>query len=783
MKIQGLFLCSSLLCLAACGGGGGNSGSGDAGDSGSSSSGGSSSSSSGVPARAPEGQIGVLPIELLAEGQTLLVKGRSRSEDDGINFLLPGDGSVSGIKINGESLNLSSGENASALRSGGMFKVQEAGGESQEVFAPLNPGSNTVEITVSDEMGNETVTTTTFVNEGLFGGIDTGNIMPDTAGNRMLIIESSNIYEIDLTTHYRRMLRNPEGDPLWIAGIGAYRSSENQIYYATPSNDPASIVLRRIDLDTGADELISSLGAAAFGEGPVLEEMTGITYDPATDTVYVLGHDPAEADAGLNLIISVNTATGNRAIVSDELAEVGAIAWDSTAGRLLAVTSNSGLFAVDASDGDSTVISQYAPVLVGAGPVYGLSSPSSLVFDPTADRALFVAQGEEDSGYSLFSVDLSNGDRAVISNMKTAGSGPGFFEHGVRGLAVNPLTQKAWAAVDNLYSLLEIDLASGDRGIFSSSIGGGAGLVRPQHGRFDEAGRRLLVVDRLMAALVAVDVDDGNRTVISGAGAGSGTDFDTPVAIDINAAGSVAYVLDVGLDCVFAVDLSNGERTVISGNSVGTGAPLALTFDDDSAVPMIADMVYDEARDRLLITDTETDSLLAVDVESGDRSVAAGDLAEDQPRSFTLEIDRSGNRLYMALVDVVSDNRDLKSRILEMDLATDSVQELIPFADTRQYMYFHDLALSPDGNTLYVMNNGEDQGRQIYVVDIPTRQLIQGTMQQHAFSNQLTTIETGPSNNSVYMFDQMSGAVMLMQVDRVFGSTYFHEYEGAIISQ
>jgi hypothetical protein len=190
-------------------------------------------------------------------------------------------------------------------------------------------------------------------------------------------------------------------------------------------------------------------------------------------------------------------------------------------------------------------------------------------------------------------------------------------------------------------------------------------------------------------------------------------------------------------------------------------------------------MVFDEARHRLLIADRDSDAIMAVNVETGARSVVASNLAlNDTPEALTLAIDRPGNRLFISVVDAVSNQ--FRSKILEMDLTTDDVEVLIPLVP--EYRQFHDLALSADGDLLYVLNNREK--RQIYVVDPATRQFREGTnVLEHKFSDQLTTIETGPSNNSVYMFDQMSGAVMLMQINEVSGSTHLHEYEGVILSQ
>jgi sugar lactone lactonase YvrE len=91
----------------------------------------------------------------------------------------------------------------------------------------------------------------------------------------------------------------------------------------------------------------------------------------------------------------------------------------------------------------------------------------------------------------------------------------------------------------------------------------------------DTARNRAVVVDIILAALIGVDLETGDRTVITQrGGAGSGDDFSGPLDIEVDMVNDRAFVTDQYLDAVFSVDLSSGARAILSGNTVGTGDPL-----------------------------------------------------------------------------------------------------------------------------------------------------------------------------------------------------------------
>lgn len=79
----------------------------------------------------------------------------------------------------------------------------------------------------------------------------------------------------------------------------------------------------------------------------------------------------------------------------------------------------------------------------------------------------------------------------------------------------------------------------------------------------DTTNNRALVVDSTIDALVAIDLDTGERTVISGAGIGSGTEFTLPKDIALDLDNNRVLLIDSGLDVLFSIDLDTGERSIL----------------------------------------------------------------------------------------------------------------------------------------------------------------------------------------------------------------------------
>jgi hypothetical protein len=163
-----------------------------------------------------------------------------------------------------------------------------------------------------------------------------------------------------------------------------------------------------------------------------------------------------------------------------------------------------------------------------------------------------------------------------------------------------------------------VDFETGERGV-------GPHLKFPE--RVVVAGNSLVVVDSGLQALVRVDPQSGDRTVVSGVDPntselhGSGLRFVFPTSIAIQMDGSLV-VGDPGLQALVRVDPGSGDRTVVSGVDPNTsglkGEGPPLIFPRDIAV---------EAHNSLVVADSGLRALVRV-AFNGDRNIISRAIPE-----------------------------------------------------------------------------------------------------------------------------------------------------------
>ena len=214
----------------------------------------------------------------------------------------------------------------------------------------------------------------------------------------------------------------------------------------------------------------------------------------------------------------------------------------------------------------------------------------------------------------VVAMDFATGN---IWDVTSSRAGSGSSIGSARALAYDPATKTHYLADSGGKKVLSFDPATGDRTVVSSaSVGTGTEFSnRMSDLAWDAANNRLFAADN--GVLYSVDVSTGNRTEASSATVGTG---DNPGfgRINVNAAGTVAYASvwrkisrQPGWHEAFSVDLATGDRTLLSNQSVGSGpAP--------STEPT---SVLDEANNRMLLTDRGGSRVLALDLSSGVRSV------------------------------------------------------------------------------------------------------------------------------------------------------------------
>ena len=481
--------------------------------------------------------------------------------------------------------------------------------------------------------------------------------------------------------------------------------------YVVDAGTPAVIA---VNLSEGTRTVLSD---AAMGAGVLLSAPVDVALDATGARLLV-------TDDGLDAVVAVELATGDRAVLSDAVTGAGpaltspaGVAIDEAGGVLQVVDRAGALLSVDLTTGDRTAISDG---VTGAGLAFG--APEFVDLDLAMDRA-FVS---DPALGAVLEVDLSTGDRAEVSGPVVGGGDP--FQ-AIQDLWYEASTGRLLVLDRDAPSVVAVDAATGDRTPFyefrrgtgerdpslsaaapapsgteaifaldrsaarlfrvatpsgDRTVLGGAGpaLVEPTDIRSLPPGGaagldgRLLVVDRGLSALLAVDPVSGDRTVVSDGAVGAGPAFSDPAGLAVDPAGAVAWVTDIGASTVVEVDLATGDRTVLSGGGAGSGPaldrpvravlepadpPRLLVLDEgllavvgvqvgagagsgDRAI--LSDSVtgagdpflsfgaaaLDAALSGLVVCDPVAGQVTSVDLASGDRSLLSGDEAGFGPR-------------------------------------------------------------------------------------------------------------------------------------------------------
>jgi hypothetical protein len=250
-----------------------------------------------------------------------------------------------------------------------------------------------------------------------------------------------------------------------------------------------------VDLATGDRTILSG---PSNGSGPAFIDVRAIVVDGGR-ALALARHDVHPFPEG---IFAVDLASGDRSILSDSSTGAGPELCDANdialAGREVLVAGD-GLMAVDLASGDRRLIPR------GQGPRFE-GTPVALVVD--GNRAIVVDGYDERD--TILSVDLTSGDRAILSAIDTRGEGPNF-----KNLTDVVLDgERVLVGRSTGGGIYAVDLATGDRTLLSDSwtVGAGPGFTPGQIAR---NGDRVWVRDSYLQAILAFDPRSGQRTIVA----------------------------------------------------------------------------------------------------------------------------------------------------------------------------------------------------------------------------------------------------------------------------
>ena len=366
---------------------------------------------------------------------------------------------------------------------------------------------------------------------------------------------------------------------------------------------------------------------------------SALVFQPGGIAVSSAGTQAVVFDSLTDAVLLMDTATGERTLIADDDTGMGGqisrfeqLAFNAAGDTVFTVDAPAvTVVAVDVATGDRTPISGGS---VGAGEA--LQVPTALALDE-ANGTLLVG---DDGANRLFAVNLAVGDRTLLSGVDaggiTIGTGPAFVT--MEAMAFDAANTRVLVADSGLAALMAVDLATGNRSILSSNETAGAGagppLITPVGVALGANPGEAFVADRGMGAIVRVDLATGDRTVVSGGEIGSGVPLPALEALAAHPDGQRLFVTDATHLVPILVDVVNGERSLVTPAGVGNGP----TLGDPEGVAL------DAARNRLLISDDVLDGVLAVDLATGDRSLFGDSLFVSLNDPESIAVDPVGNR-------------------------------------------------------------------------------------------------------------------------------------------
>ena len=381
-----------------------------------------------------------------------------------------------------------------------------------------------------------------------------------------------------------------------------------------------------VDSLNGTRRVISS--AQVPNRVNAFREAKDMVLDTANNRVLVL-------DTGLEAVVAVDLDTGERTIMG--AIQGGSLPWyrrfdlDSINSRVLLVNQHVGLVEMNFAGVSNTIIDK---------------DFREIVFNPLNEHA-FVLEADSGSGQVLeiVDMDLATTETVIVPTGVTPDNTLSLdnpFD-----IEINSAGNVAYVSDIDRAAIITLDLDTGARTLLSNNTTSVAAsnidFVTVKGIVLDADNNRLLVVDSSQKSIIAVALNTGARTLLSDntIEVGNSTfDLYSPRYIGLDAANNRALVLD-GANLV-AVSLANGARTILSNASIASDIELSSQ----------SDLTIDIAGNRALVADLNRNSVIAVDLNTGVRTVLVDSATSVEgidgfQKPLGIAIDPQNNRIIL----------------------------------------------------------------------------------------------------------------------------------------
>lgn len=436
------------------------------------------------------------------------------------------------------------------------------------------------------------------------------------------------------------------------------------------------------------------------------------------------------ADAGLDAIIEIDPATGDRQQVFREIAAGNPVILSPRAmvqgvdGTIyIADDIFEAIIGIDLASGAFFVVSNRE---VGEGPV--LRSPRDMLLKDAATLTVLDA-----SSGTIVDIDLISGDRTVAADLETSLDVPVAFAEDGGSLVI---------ADNDRGELFRYNLASAEfEAVSRVEVGGGISFGSPSD--VINLSDRWVVTDDAIDGLVAVSKADASRTVLLSNSAD--LPIVGPASLAVDPVTETIYFTFAQLDLNGVVSLATDGTTQLLASPNDGNGPLMINPDgigwwgSENRI-----LVYDVFRQRLLSIDPVSQARVTIaDEETGEGETLSG--------ITRFAVDDAAGLVF--LLD------EARSRVLLLDLATGSrslLQE--PFADRS----LTDIEWDPNTRELLLLDQREGELLALAIDTGESRTVSGAETGQGEVFDQPTGFFLDAANDLILVTDRTTQALVLV---------------------
>ncbi|SEA21080.1 PKD domain-containing protein [Microbulbifer marinus] len=436
--------------------------------------------------------------------------------------------------------------------------------------------------------------------------------------------------------------------------------------------------------------------------GNITSQLGSVSYDPVTNTAYFI-------EVAFNTIFSIDLDSGTLTTVSGDGTGSGPgfsqlvnsnieVAPDSSVLHVF----DSGLQAlieVNVADGSRSVLSQGGTV--GAGT--GFENAYLSVTDFANGKAYVYDDRSPDY---IYRVDLETGDRVVMPN--SVGPTMNLAKAMWLDKSNGKLLITGLVIGETDYVIVEVDVETGDKRALPI-VSGDVQLLSPID-IFRVAGDSdytLTDSDSYDAwnAVFQVVPDTGARTQVFRDEVGIGSIPRDLMGLALDFDNRIAYAADYRADGVLAINMDNGDRTFVYGSGVGTG----------SALNNPSRLAYDKLTKKLYVWSVDGGNIVQIDPETSVGTEFLSGASDPRVANISsMQIDSTAEVLYYSRFnDGAIYKVDLNTK--EIAVVSSSTRGEGSLMESVRA-----ISLAPDREKMFAANDSSSDLNSLVAIDIAT---------------------------------------------------------------